>query len=71
MNTPSNQSDETNQSPNFVLVDENLYTQFKLFLSRFAAEQLTPQPTDTPISVLPDNQSDFVLIDNQTGRIIR
>lgn len=67
-----------NNFPNFILVDEMLYQRFSEFCKTFNYLPITGAHCDSfltttnpKITELPDTFSNFILIDNQTGRIIR
>lgn len=64
--------------PNFILVDETLYQRFAEFCKTFgyvpiSNDRREPFFTDPNQGIveLPDTFSNFILIDNQTGRVIR
>ncbi len=63
--------------PNFILVDEALYQRFAEFCRLFNYQSCphcrrSSEPDkNTPILEMPDDFNDFILIDNQTGRVIR
>lgn len=64
--------------PNFILVDETLYQRFAEFCKTFGTRPILddchkPFLTDPNqhITELPETFSNFILIDNQTGRVIR
>lgn len=64
--------------PNFVLVNEHLYRDFASFCRTYTyqnpstqIDQKESEKNTSFIQALPDNASDFILIDNQTGLIIR
>ncbi len=72
------QNKKRNELPNFILVDETLYHRFAEFCKTFGYHSMFtdhPEPffsnPNQKITELPEKFSNFILIDNQTGRVIR